>query len=612
MKYPFYLVILLIHFFIDSKGQKTYDHLDYDVVIAGATPAAIAAAVTAARHGAKVVIIERTNHLGGAVTGGCSNTDFITYESIGGIWKEFMDRIVEHYKETYGPNSSQLQYSMNGALFEPKVSMMVFKNMLAEHNDKIDILLQHSLEYVETQLIPNNYSEIKAIRVKDVQSSKIKIIKGKVFIDATYMGDLMAKAGCDYRIGSEPKSEYNESLASEEANWHVQCYNFKPVLSNDPENKLPIPKPEKYKRELYAPLVDLIKAGKFDDLSEIINDDRPIPNNKASFNDEKGAPISMHVCNPTDVWPEGNHHTRQLVFDYIKDHNLGFLYFLQHDPELPAWVKEEMGQWGLPKDEFEETGHWPPVVYVREGRRMLGEYIFTQHDTQPVEGSVRAPANENAIADYVINSHGTHEPAPGVLKGELQGKTRPWQVPYGVMLPDNVDGLLVPVAVSASRVGYGAVRMEPTWTALGEAAGLAAVQAIEKNENLREISIPDLQIQLHDSGAKTFYASDVPASSPYFKAVQFLGNRGFFQHLYDPEEATDWSREIIKGPGPPNHFTTAFPYHDIKPQKIMTKELAGKWLKMAKMTDSSLITSYHELTRGEFLNKIYDHFLNDK
>jgi len=605
--YIYYILIFLL-FPLGSRGEEKPVKHEYDVVVVGATAAGISAAINSAREGAKVVLTERTNHIGGLATGGLSNTDFITYESVGGTWREFMDKVVEYYKETYGPNSQQVKNCMDGGYYEPKVGLMIFKEMLDEFKDKIDIQLHHRLEVVETRLKSNGYSQVEAIWVKDLHLSKTKKFTGEIFIDATYEGDLMAKSGCEYTVGSESKDKYNESIASEKANWHVQCYNFRPTLTNDPDNRLPIPKPEGYNREVYTPLIDLIEKGKFDDLSQIIADDRPLPNNKADFNDEKGSPISMHVCNPTDVWPEGNPETRQLVFDYIKRHNQGFLYFLQNDPELPDWIKEDMGQWGLPKDEFEETGHWPPVVYVREGKRMVGEYIFTQHDAQSAEGSVRTPAHENAVAigDYGLNSHGTHEPKPGVLKGELSGSIKPWQVPYGVMVPEKVDGLLVPVAVSASRVGYGAIRMEPTWTALGQAAGLAAAQALANKREPRNIFIPDLQIRLHELGAKTFYVSDVPPSSPYFKAVQFLGNRGLFQDLYDPEEATNWDREGI--PGPPNHWTTAFPYHDFKPQKKMTIELAESWLQKLGMKDKKLLSNVRQMTRGEFLNRIYEKY----
>ena len=602
----FSIITIFIHF--GCRNTVNQQNSDYDVIVVGATASGIAAAINSAREGADVVLTERTNHIGGLATGGLSNTDFITYESVGGTWREFMDRVVIYYEETYGPNSQQVRNCMDGGYYEPKVGLMILNDMLEEFKDNIDLLTHHRLEFAETRLKSDGFSQVEAIRVKDLESGKMKKLTGKVFIDGTYEGDLMAKAGCEYTIGSESQNKYDESIASKEANWHVQCYNFRPVLTKDSNNKLPIPKPEGYDREIYAPLVELIKSGKIDDLSEIIQDDRPLPNQKGDFNDEKGSPYSMRVCNPTDVWPEGNPETRQLVFDYIKWHNQGFIYFLQHDSELPDWVKEEMGQWGLPKDEFEETGHWPPVVYVREGRRMIGEYIFTQHDAQPTEGSVRAPAHENSVAigDYALNSHGTHEPKPGVLKGELSGSTRPWQVPYGVMVPRKVDGLLVPVAVSASRAGYGAIRMEPTWTALGQAAGLAAAQALTEKNELRNISIPDLQFSLHELGAKTFYVSDVPPSSPYFKAVQFLGNRGLFQDLYEPEEATNWSREGIQGP--PNHWSTAVPYHDIKPQLKMTLDLAENWLQKLGMKDKKLLSNARQMTRGEFLNKLYQKY----
>ncbi len=598
------LIIISIPFLL--FGQTKTMEYEYDVVITGASASGIAAAINAAREGVDVLMTESTGHLGGLATGGLSNTDFMTYESVGGTWREFMDRVVDYYTKNYGKGSRQVRNCMDGGYYEPKVGLQIFKEMLEEHENNIDIWLLHQLETVETRMKPEDFYRVEAIRVKDIQSSDVKRIKGKVFIDATYEGDLMAAAGCGYRVGSESRAEYKETIAAEKANWHVQCYNFRPTLTNDPDKRLPINKPDGYNRDLYAPLIEFIDEGHFDDLSQIISDNRPLPNKKADFNDKKGSPISMRVCNETDVWPEANPKNRQLIFEYIKRHNMGFLYFLQNDSELPEWIKKDMGQWGLPKDEFTETHHWPPVVYVREGRRMIGEYVFTQYDAQPKEGSVRAPAKADAVAigDYALNSHGTHEPKPGLLKGELSGKTKPFQVSYRVMIPKKVDGLLVPVAVSASRVGFGAIRMEPVWTALGQAAGLAAAQAIKSEKEARAIDVSLLQIKLHELEAKTFYVSDVHPSSPYFKAVQFLGNRGFFQHLYKAEDASGKKREGLPAP-PQNKWSTAFPYHDVKPEKQMTARLAEYWMEMAGIADKETFPSFEKMSRGKFLQEIY-------
>lgn len=607
-KYALYLLILLTQIPLLGRSQNTPAH--YDVVVVGATPAGISAAINAAKEGVKVVIIESTHHIGGLATGGLSDTDFQTYESLGGTWRDFMDRVVQHYKNAYGPDSDQFKASMDGAKFEPKVASLVFKKMLDEFSNRIDMVLSHELQYADTHLKSNGRVQLTGVRFEDLKSGQPRVFTGKVFIDATYEGDLMAKAGCEYRVGSEAQSEYGEPLAAEEANWHVQCYNFRPILTTNPDNRLSIPQPEgynQYLKPLYDPLVDVIIADKDQDVSNYIQNDRLLPNQKADFNDRKGSIISLHVCNATDVWPEGNSQTRKLVFEDIKRYNQGFLFFLQNDPQLPDRIKESMRQWGLPQDEFVETGHWPPVVYVREGRRMLGEYVFTQHDAQPAKGSVRAPAHTDAIAigDARLNSHGTYEPHQGTLKGVLSGLIRPWQVPYSVMLPKRVDGLLVPVAVSASHVGFGAIRMEPTWTALGQAAGLAAGQAIKKEVELREISVPELQIRLYELKGKTFYVSDIPPSSPYFVAAQYLGNRGYFQDLYQPEEATDWSQERIPDPTSFDRWKTAYPYHDVKPQKTMTKKLAESWLKKTGMTAEDLSRPYQEYSRGEFLNMMY-------
>jgi hypothetical protein len=181
---------------------------------------------------------------------------------------------------------------------------------------------------------------------------------------------------------------------------------------------------------------------------------------------------------------------------------------------LPA-IQEEMKAWNLPKDEFEEYGNFPPVIYVREGRRMVGERVFVQKDAQHTQSSVHIPAFEDAVAigDYSLNSHGTYYTCDRELLGNLSAPTVPFQGPYPVMIPKKIDVLLMPVAVSASRVGFGGIRMEPVWTALGQAAGLAAAQAIEANKQLREIDVTQLQQTLHEKGALTFYTSDVTPGS---------------------------------------------------------------------------------------------------
>ena len=577
----------------------------YDVIIYGATPSGIAAAVNAAREGASVALFEETDHVGGLTSSGLSNTDFKSFESLGGTWREFMNRVEQHYIDTYGPNSQQVKDCWQGAFYEPKVAKKVFMEMIEGEQDNLDLILKHRLVLADTKILAGKKTKLTSIRLIDPEQEQLKDFEATVFIDATYEGDLLAAAGCEYTVGSEGPDKFDEPAASPK-DWHVQCYNFRVTLTKDPENSIPIPKPEDYNSDEYQLLLDAMKDGSVNDLEDIIKGpSRQVPNGKADFNDRKGSKMSIKLCNETDVWPEGNAEVRKQVWKKTKAHTLGILYFLQNDNRVLPPIQQEMKRWNLPKDEFETYDNFPPLIYVREGRRLVGEYIYTQKDGTRKEGSTRAQAFKDAIAigDYSFNSHGTYYTCDRELLGNLSAATRPFQIPYPVMLPAKVEGLLVPVAVSSSRVGFGAIRMEPTWTALGQAAGLAAAQAVKEKIEPRAVDVTALQSKLHESGAKTFYASDVEPGSPYFRAVQYFGNRGLFQDLYDPEEVS-WQR--LKSLGPMVQWTEAYPYHDIQPEKKMEQELVEKWMEKLDIVDEKLLKQGKRMNRGEFLNRLYE------
>ncbi len=577
---------------------------NYEVIVYGGTPAGIAAVVNATREGVSVALIEETDHVGGLTSSGLSNTDFHSFESLGGTWLEFMNRVEDHYRQTYGPNSQQVKDCWQGAFYEPKVAKKIFMNMINEQ-DNLALILKHRLVSVNTKIVNSKNTKLTGIRLLDLENDQLKDFQAMVFIDATYEGDLLAAAGCEYTLGSEGPEKYDEPAASPK-DWHVQCYNFRVTLSKDPENSLPIPKPENYNPDDYQVLIDGMKDGSIDDLEDIIKGpSRQIPNNKADFNDKKGSIMSIKICNETDVWPEGNAGVRNQVWDKAKAHTLGVLYFLQNNEKVLPAIQQEMKHWNLPKDEFEAYNNFPPLIYVREGRRLIGEYVYTQKDGTREKGSTRAPAFRNAVAigDYSFNSHGTYYTCDRKLLGNLSAATRPYQIPYPVMLPKTVEGLFVPVAVSSSRVGFGAIRMEPVWTALGQAAGLAAAQAVKNGVEPREVEVEKLQERLHSLGAITFYTSDLRPDSPYFRAVQYLGNRGLFQDLYDPDQVPN--KRITKL-SPKVQWTTAYAYHDIQPGKKMDKQLADKWVEKMDIDDSQLIKQVNKMTRGEFLIRLYE------
>jgi hypothetical protein len=577
----------------------------YDVVIYGSTPAGIAAAVTAGRNGKTAVIIDPHQRIGGMPASGMSNTDFRTFEAFSGIWKEFTDSVAQHYKNTFGEDSPEYRDSWRGANYAPKVALRIFTNMIN------DAGVQTMTGYLLEETLMQNGS-INAIKVKNLGNDQMEEISGTIFIDASYEGDLMAMAGEDYVLGAESRAKYNESLAPEKSNPHVMAYNFRVAVTKDPNNRIEFYPPEGYDSTAYPILLKGFKSGRFKKLQDVIQI-LEIPNHKANLNDRHSSDTeSFMLYNETDRWPEATFAERQELKALAEFKAKSYFYFLSNDLRVPANVREEMLLWGYPKDEFVDNNHFPPWLYVREGRRMLGEYVFTQHDGRPAPGSVRAPAQEDGIAigDFGFNSHGSHLDSAGHKTGMIKGEpTVPYQVPYRSILPKKTKNLLVPVALSASRVGYATIRMEPVWTSLGEAAGMAAVVALGNEKVPHDIDIVVLQTRLHEAGAKTFYTSDVPPSSPYFYAVQFLGNRGFFQHLYPDSLQARVGEHIVK------YTWQAFIYHDVMPEALLDEELKNEWVKLveenfgAKMKKKAAEIASRVKTRGEFLQEVCEEMM---
>lgn len=616
-----YILVYLLLVLICSTAFSQED--DYDVVVYGATPAGISAAVNTARQGVTVGLFEASDHLGGIVSSGMSNTDFKTFEAVWGTYREFMNRVVAHYEQAYGEDSPQVRDCYWGAWYEPKVALKIFQEMLAEHTN-ISVHLKHRLTEAEVDS-SDNYRQLEAVRLRDIANNQSVVVRAKVFIDATYEGDLMAAAGCPYRVGRESREEYGELFAgvkyyrdkqflfkSSGAGDHkIQCYNFRICMTNVPENRVPIDQPPGYQREEYLPLLEWVRSGNVRSVGEGIVRFREIPNGKADVNDLMYSPFSLRLVGENYDWPEGSPEVRQRIFDRHKTYSLGLFYFLQNDAEIPAALREEAQQWGLPKDEFEQYGHFPPALYVREGRRLHGDYVLTEYHTQPDSGSVRAPICPDAIAicDYSLDSHGNGPEIPyhpGVTEGVFNHYVVPYPISYRVMLPPDTDGLLVPVAVSASHVGFSSLRMEPTWVALGQAAGLAAAQSVVRQKEVRHVDVSQLQQKLYEARAITFYTSDVFPDSPYFAAVQYWGTQGLFHHLPEYEDVPYIGRGA-KG-DLPGQWIEAYPYHAISPDRPMTDSLAQVWLEFAGIEEKPReLSNPTNLTRGEFLALLYEY-----
>lgn len=606
---------------------------DFDLLVYGATPGGVAAAVNGAGEGLSVVLVQPDGHLGGMASGGLSNTDFKSFEALGGTFREFMRQVVARYAEIYGPDSQEVTDAVLGGYYAPGVARDAFEKMLADAG--VEIRLEHELNRIDAtaETGPRRLTAA-SFQTPNGESSRIA---ARFFIDATYEGDLIAAANIPYRVGCEARSEYNEPLAFEEANDYVQTYNFRVCMTDDPANRLPLEKPVDYDRSRYAPLIGYIADGTVPAFSNLehprthVLKIRRIPGGKADFNDNFRSPISLSIENINHPWPEGDAQTRAEIFDIYKSHSLGLFWFLASDPEVPADWRQKMSQWGLARDEYPETGNWTPALYVREGRRMVGARVFTQNDVQQAEGDARAVLHQHSVAigDYPLNCHGVWAPSPTEPQiGHFSQSVPPFQVPYAVMVPPHVENLLAPVPMSASHVGFSALRMEPVWTALGQAAGLAAAQTLQRGVRASDVDVESLQLRLHELGALTVYVSDlgiereierpswdpdggvfrahiVDEVDPLFRAAQFLGTRGFFHGLIAAEAEGEPAGRST------GQWGLRKPRHKIEPNLVLDAELALRWSAMAQ-TQLGLELDWEpeaSITRGEFLIRVFEDWL---
>jgi len=500
----------------------------FDVVIVGGTPGGIMAAVAAARMGNTAVILERTNHVGGLPANGLGATDIGTRGATGGLFLEFVTRVKKHYADTYGPDSQQVKDCSDGYHFEPSVAEKVFEQVLAEQ-PRITVLKQRQFD-AKKESVTLDGTKLRAIRINNRDTGSAEEYAGKCFIDATYEGDLAAAAGAPFTTRREGKAEHNEPLAgrvykkwgtsptelgegsTEEGDDTIQAYNYRLCLTTDPNNRVAVAKPATYDRDEYASLIDDVKQDRWTTKSgkpsgematggigRIVNMVR-LPNNKTDANNQHASFISTDLPEENYAWPMADWAWRDRFAARLRDYTLGLIYFVQNDPELPRDFRARCGEWGLAKDEYADNDHFPRQVYVREGRRILGEHLFTADDALPATPGGRPPLHPDSItaSHYSLDSHAHHKREPGRvhLDGFFSHPTRPYTVPYGVIVPKGVDNLLTPVPVSGTHVGFSTLRMEPCWMALGEAAGTAASLAIRNNSIPRAVKVEQLQSDL--------------------------------------------------------------------------------------------------------------------
>lgn len=507
-----------------------------DVIIYGGTSAAIIAAVQVRKMGKSVIIVSPDKHLGGLSSGGLGFTDTGNKEVIGGLSREFYQRLYQHYqqdtswnwqKRTEYGNKGQGTPAVDGAsrtmwIFEPHAAEQVFASFVKEY--KLTVYRDEWLDRSATGV------QKKAGTIQSMRTLSGQVYKGRMFIDATYEGDLMAAAGVSYHVGREANSVYGETHNGVQAgvfqhghhfkadispykvagdpssgllpevsaeqpgengtgDQKIQAYCFRMCLSNHPDNRVPFPKPVGYDPARYELLARVFQSG----WRETFNKFDPIPNRKTDTNNH--GPFSTDYIGKNYDYPEATYERRKAI---IRDHELyqkGLMYFLQNDARVPTDVHEAMQPWGLPKDEFRDNGGWPHQLYIREARRMNGVFVMKEADAL---GKTDVP-NPIGMGSYALDAHNAQRYVKRDEFVQDEGDIgvhpdKPYSIAYGSILPkeSECNNLLVPVCVSSSHIAYGSIRMEPVFMILGQSAATAAVLSITKKVSPQRLLYPEL------------------------------------------------------------------------------------------------------------------------
>ena len=518
----------------------------YDLVIYGGTSAAITAAVQARRMGKTVVVVSPDEHLGGLSSGGLGFTDTGDKSVIGGLSREFYQRIWAQYdkpaawkwqkREEYG-NKGQGTPAIDGTqrtmwIFEPHVAEQVFEDLIREYGIEV-----HRGEWLNrTGGVRKNGARITTITMLSGRS-----YAGRIFVDATYEGDLMAAAGVAYAVGREAQGTYGEKWngiqtgvlhhrhhfgalsekispyvvpgdpksgllprvsgdppgAYGQADKRIQAYCYRLCLTDHPDNRLPFPKPDGYDPRQYELLLRIFAAG----WRETFQKFDPIPNRKTDTNNH--GPFSTDNIGLSYDYPEASYERRREILKEHETYQKGWLYFIANDPRVPKDVQEEMRRWGLAKDEFTRSGGWPHQIYVREARRMLGTFVMTEQELL----KQRPTPDPVGMGSYTIDSHNVQRyvtPDGSVQnEGDIGVSTNgPYSIAYGAMVPKRgqADNLLVPVAVSSSHIAFGSIRMEPVFMVLGQSAATAAALAIDGGTAVQAVPYARLRERLLKDG----------------------------------------------------------------------------------------------------------------
>jgi len=508
-----------LHYWEPVRDNAKPERLAVDLCVYGGTSAGVVAAVQGAREGRSVVLVAPEGHLGGLTTGGLTWTDFGNKGSIGGLSREFYRRVGKKY-------GVEEEWK-----FEPKVAEQVYHELIAEA--KVSVRYRHFLKSVRRRGGRGGRGG-KGDRLVSLTTERGLTVQARMFIDATYEGDLMAKAGVTYTVGREDNSRYGETLngsqlrdkhqfehrvspyvmendpksgllpgiesgqvpANGAGDKRLQAYNFRMTLTQVPENRIPFPKPEGYDPREYVLLSRYLKHdwrfvfGKFDSL----RGDKVDKNNHGA--------ISTDFIGRNYDWPDADYRTRERIFRHHVVYQQGLMWFLANDPSVPEECRTRMASWGLAKDEFTDTGGWPRQLYVREARRMVSDYVLTEQNCR----GQRKAEDPVGLGSYGMDSHNCRRVVvDGAVRneGDVQaGGFPPYPVSYRALIPrrGECENLLVPVCVSCTHIAYGSVRMEPVFMILGQTAAAAAGLAMQRDIPVQDVDYPKLRARLLELG----------------------------------------------------------------------------------------------------------------
>lgn len=554
MRYLFILLPLCFFFGCNSGKLAQHKAIEADVVVYGDAAVGVSAAVQAARMGKSVILVSQYGHLGGMTSSGLGWTDIGNKAILGGISREFYHRVYLHYQnDEVWVQQSQAEFPTKGqgaptfddktelaSVFEPKVAEMIFDQLVEEAGVTV----------VDGRLDLDAGTTMAGQRITKIHLEDGRKIKGKMFIDASYEGDLMALAGVTFTVGREANSQYEETVngitlpvhgnnlrggispyavsgdpdsgllegvnAFDEnnvgqADHRLQAFCYRTVLTDAPENRIEIEKPENYQEADFEVLFRAIEAGKKWGFFKV----SPMPNRKTDSNNVGGISMDFIAGNYSPLSPEHenywdwttlSHEEREVVAAKHRDYQLGLIWTVQNHPRVPEETRNAHAKWGLPKDEFTDNGHWPYNLYVREGRRMVSDFVMTENqclqdpDYPQVEDSI-------GMGAYTMDSHNVQRVYwKGQIKNEgdiqksLGGK--PYPIAYKSIVPakGECENLLVPWCLSASHIAFGSIRMEPVGMVLGQSAATAAVQAIDGGVSVQDVNYEELKAQLIEDG----------------------------------------------------------------------------------------------------------------